>query len=101
VALVGQTKTLSVTATGTGALKYQWKFNDTNLPSAVSSVLTLSKVTTNQAGTYSVMVYNSTGSTSSTAKLTIYATAAATLASTAHAEGQYALIVRVCPGIIM
>jgi len=98
VALVGQTKTLSVTATGTGALKYQWKFNDTNLPSAVSSVLTLSKVTTNQAGTYSVMVYNSTGSTSSTAKLTIYATAAATLASTAHAEGQYALIVAGVPG---
>jgi hypothetical protein len=75
VALVGQTKTLSVTATGTGALRYQWKFNGTNLPSAVSSVLTLNKVTTNQAGTYSVMVYNSMGSTSSTATLTVYATA--------------------------
>jgi hypothetical protein len=98
VALVGQTKTLSVTATGTGALKYQWQFNSTNLPSAVSSVLTLSKVTTNQAGTYSVMVYNSTGSTTSTATLTVYATAAATLASTTHVDGQYALIVAGVPG---
>jgi hypothetical protein len=98
VALVGQTKTLSVTATGTGALRYQWQFNGTNLPSAVSPVLTLSKVTTNQAGTYSVMVYNSTGSTTSTAKLTVYATAAAILSSTAHAAGQYALIVAGVPG---
>jgi hypothetical protein len=98
VALVGQTITLNVTATGTGALRYQWKFNGTNLPAAVSSVLTLSNVTTNQAGTYSVMVYNSTGSTSSTATLTVYATAAATLASTAHADGQYALVVAGVPG---
>ena len=98
VALVGQTKTLSVTATGTGALRYQWKFNGANLPSAVSPVLTLSNVTTNQAGTYSVVVYNSTGSTSSTATLTVYATAAATLASTAHADGQYALTVAGVPG---
>ncbi|MGA2281384.1 MAG: Ig-like domain-containing protein [Verrucomicrobiota bacterium] len=98
VAMVGQTKTLSITATGSGTLKYQWKFNGTNLPSAVSSALTLSKVTTNQAGTYSVMVFNSTGSTNSTAQLTVYATAAATLASTAHADGQYALIVAGVPG---
>ena len=98
VAMVGQTKTLSVTATGTGTLKYQWKFNGANLPSAVSSVLTVSKVTTNQAGTYSVAVSNSAGSTNSTATLTVYATAAATLASTAHAAGQYALIVTGVPG---
>jgi len=98
VAMVGQTKTLSVTATGTGALKYQWKFNGANLPSAVSSVLALSKVATNQAGTYSVMVSNSAGSTNSTATLTVYATAAASLTSTAHAAGQYALIVAGVPG---
>jgi hypothetical protein len=98
VALVGQTKTLNVTATGTGALRYQWQFNGTNLPSAVSPVLTLNKITPNQAGTYSVVVYNSTSSTSSTAELTVYATAAATLASTAHAAGQYALIVAGVPG---
>ena len=98
VAMVGQTKTLSVTATGTGALKYQWKFNGANLSSAVSSVLALSKVATNQAGTYSVMVSNSAGSTNSTATLTVYATAAASLTSTAHAAGQYALIVAGVPG---
>jgi oxalate decarboxylase/phosphoglucose isomerase-like protein (cupin superfamily) len=98
VVLAGQTKTLSVTAAGLGTLKYQWKFNGTNLPSAIRSVLTLSKVTTNQAGTYSVAVSNAAGSTNSTAILTVYATAAATLASTAHAHGQYALIVAGVPG---
>jgi len=98
VAMVGQTKTLSVTVIGPGTLKYQWKFNGTNLPSVASPVLTLSNVTTNQAGTYSVVVSSSAGSTTSTAKLTVYATAAATLASTTHAEGQYALIVAGVPG---
>jgi hypothetical protein len=96
--MAGQTKTLSVTATGPGTLRYQWKFNGTNLPSATRSVLTLSKVATNQAGTYSVAVSNTAGSTNSTALLTVYATAAATLASTAHADGQYALIVAGVPG---
>ena len=91
--VAGQTPSFSVTATGTATLKYQWKFNGTNLASATKSILTLRNVTTNQAGIYSVMVSNRAGSTNSTAKLTLSATAAATLASVAHARGQYALTV--------
>jgi len=98
VALAGQTKTFTIKATGTGALKYQWKLNGTNLPSAVNPGLTLSKITTNQAGIYSVVVSNSSGSTNSTAQLTVYDTAAATLASAAHASGQYALNIAGVPG---
>jgi len=93
VVMAGQTKILSVTATGSGALKYQWKLNGTNLASATRSSLTLSKVTTNQAGIYSVTVSSSTSSTNSAAKLIVYTTPTATLASTAHVSGQYALTV--------
>jgi len=98
VVVAGKTATFSVAATGTAPLKYQWKFNGVNLTLATNAALTLSNITTNQAGTYSVAVSNIAGSTNSTAMLTVYATAAATLASTAHACGQYALIVAGVPG---
>jgi hypothetical protein len=93
VALAGQTRTFSIKATGTGTLAYQWKCNGTNLPSGVSSTLTLRNVTTNQSGTYSVTVSSSGSSTNSSATLTVYATPSAKLAPTAHASGQYAVIV--------
>ena len=98
VVVAGKTASFSVAATGTAPLTYQWKFNGANLALATNAALTLSNITTNQAGTYSVAVTNTAGSTNSTAKLTVYATAAATLASTAHAAGQYALIVAGVPG---
>ena len=90
-ALIGQTKTFTIKATGTGALKYQWKLNGTNLPSAVGSSLTLKNVSISQSGAYTVTVTDSNGSITSTALLTVYATAAGTLASTAYASGQFAL----------
>ena len=93
VVVAGKTATFSVTATGTAPLTYQWKFNGANLASATNAALTLSSVTTNQAGTYSIAVSNIAGSTNSTASLTVCATAAATLASAAHASGQFALTV--------
>jgi hypothetical protein len=98
VVVAGKTASFSVAATGTAPLTYQWKLNGANLALATNAALTLSNTTTNQAGTYSVAVSNTAGSTNSTAKLTVYATAAATLASTAHAAGQYALIVAGVPG---
>ena len=98
VALVGQANTFAIRATGQGTLKYQWKFNGTNLPSAVGSALMLRNITTNQSGIYSVTVTDQDGSTNSTAALTVFATAAATLASTVQAHGQYALIVAGVPG---
>jgi hypothetical protein len=53
----------SVTATGTPPLFYQWRFNHTTtIQGAVFSMLTLPAVRNNQAGPYSVIVYNSYGS---------------------------------------
>jgi hypothetical protein len=92
VAMVGQTNTFHATATRTG-LSYQWKFNGTNLASANGPTLRLSKITTNQAGIYSVTATDGHVSTSRAATLTVYATAAAKLAPATHASGQYALAV--------
>jgi hypothetical protein len=97
VAMVGQTNTFSAIATKTG-LFYKWKFNGTNLVSATASALTLSKITTNQAGIYSVTATDGHVTTSQAAILTVYATAAAKLAPATHATGQYALAVAGVPG---
>lgn len=55
----------SASAAGNPAPAFQWQFSGTNLPGATSSALTLNGVTTNQAGTYSVLVSNSAGATNS------------------------------------
>jgi len=101
--VLGQTVTFSTTAIKQtpplgGLLTYQWKFNGTNLASAVGSALTLSNVTSNQSGVYSVTVSNGKTTTCETAALTVYATAAPALAPAVHASGQYALAVAGVPG---
>ena len=58
----GGTLNLSVVATG-GGLVYQWKRSNTNLPAATASSYTVSSVTTNDAGSYTVSVTNTLGST--------------------------------------
>jgi hypothetical protein len=55
----------SVTATGTPQLTYQWLFNGVVISGATNSVYVISLVTTNQAGSYSVLISNPIGSTSS------------------------------------
>ncbi len=69
----GQTVNFSVTAAGTQPLFYQWYFNDISpLLDATNPVLTLTGVTTNDAGNYSVVVSNSYGTAvSSNATLTV------------------------------
>jgi sugar lactone lactonase YvrE len=61
----GSNPTLSVTASGTG-LTYQWQFDGVDLPGATSSTLQLTNFGTNQDGTYSVTITNSTGGTTTT-----------------------------------
>ena len=61
----GQTASFSAVAGGTAPLSYQWKFNDTALPGATSSVLTLTNVHAAGAGSYSVVVTNVAGSVTS------------------------------------
>ncbi len=63
---------LSLTATGSAPLGYQWLFNDKPIPGGVNPVLTLHGLRLNQAGTYACYVYNSAGVLlSSNAALTV------------------------------
>ena len=74
----GSNVIFTVTATGTDPLAYQWLKNGTKLANsgtisgATSNLLTLTGVTTNNAGSYSVTVTNIFGSaTSASATLTV------------------------------
>ncbi len=62
VMLAGSTATFSITAAGTPQLRYQWRFNGTNLAGATAASLILSNVQPAQAGSYSVRVTNAFGS---------------------------------------
>jgi hypothetical protein len=74
----GTTNFLTVGATGTAPLSYQWQFNGINLTNGgnisgvTTNTLKISGVTTNNGGGYSVIVTNAGGSvTSSNAILTV------------------------------
>ena len=70
---VGTTATFSVAAGGTEPLSFQWRFNGTNLPGAVSTNLTLPTVQAADAGNYTVVITNAAGAvTSSVAVLTVW-----------------------------
>ena len=64
---IGTGATLSVTATGTATLTYQWKKNGTNISGATSSTLTTSSIQPSDEGSYTVVVTNSAGSVTSNA----------------------------------
>lgn len=64
-ATVGDTVTFTVSATGNPAPTYQWRFNSTNLSGETNTTLTLNSVTTNQAGSYLVIVSNTVAVTNS------------------------------------
>jgi uncharacterized repeat protein (TIGR01451 family) len=71
----GGTVTFTVLARGTAPLGYQWFFNGTPISGATSDSLTLTNITTQRAGAYTVEVNNLAGSVlSSAAVLTIYST---------------------------
>lgn len=71
-ATIGDDVTISVAATGNPLPAYQWRFNNTNLLGATSDTLSLTSVTTNQAGSYYVVITNSVGVTNSqTVTLTV------------------------------
>jgi hypothetical protein len=64
---VGQTITLSVTASGTPAPTYQWSKSGVIIAGATTSTLTLNNVQPGDAGSYTVVVTNSVGSVTSNA----------------------------------
>lgn len=68
----GSSASFNVTAAGSATLRYQWRFNGTNLANATGTTLTLNNVQTGDAGPYSVVVTNTVGTvTSSNATLTV------------------------------
>lgn len=58
----GKTVNISATAIGTPPLSYLWEKDGTSLPGATNATLTLTNVTLDQAGSYSVTVTNLYGS---------------------------------------
>ena len=63
---------MTVTAAGVDPLRYQWRFNGTNLAGATNNSLTLTNLQTTNGGNYAVVVTNTAGAvTSSVAVLTI------------------------------
>jgi len=74
-AIVGSNVTLSVVATGTTPLRYQWRKDGLNVPGATNSILNFAMVQTNNAGNYRVVISNVVGSvTSLVAVLTVNVT---------------------------
>jgi alpha-tubulin suppressor-like RCC1 family protein len=69
---VGNSVTFNVVASGTLPLRFQWRFNGTNLPGARSAALILTNVQFAQRGPYSVVISNRAGSAiSATATLSV------------------------------
>ncbi len=73
--IAGATTTLSIEARGHPPLRYQWRFNGTDLAGATSAALTLDQVQPEQAGVYTVVVTNDYGETSVDVDLTVTASA--------------------------
>ena len=62
---VGDLVTFTVAAGGTPPLRYQWRFNGADIPSANGASLELTNAQMSQAGNYDVIVSNSSGSAAS------------------------------------
>ncbi len=78
---VGGSVTFSVSVTGTG-LTFQWSKDGSPISGAASSSLTLSNVTTSDAGAYSVIVSNTSGTVASSAATLAVTSATAPVIST-------------------
>jgi len=71
--VVSNTASFTVGVTGDAPLNYQWWFNETNAVGLNTNVLALNGVTATNAGNYSVIITNASGSATSTpAVLTVY-----------------------------
>ncbi|MFM2082515.1 MAG: hypothetical protein RL380_1206, partial [Verrucomicrobiota bacterium] len=72
---VGENTTFTVTATGIPDPTYQWQFNGTDISGATGTSLTLNTLSNGNAGNYTVIAANASGSvTSSVAALTVVCT---------------------------
>lgn len=68
----GATATFGVTANGAPPLRFQWRFNGTNIPGATNALLQVTNALLANVGSYDVLVSNNAGAVfSSTASLTV------------------------------
>lgn len=65
VGKVGETRTFSVSVSGATPFSYQWRFNESNLAGETNDSLVLTNLQLNQAGSYTVVVTNISGSVTS------------------------------------
>ncbi len=65
IAVYGSNLVLSVAATGSGTLTYQWQLNGANILGATNSTLTVNSLQFTNAGLYTVTVVNTSGSATS------------------------------------
>jgi hypothetical protein len=71
VVLPGQTASLSVSASGTGKLRYQWYFQGRPLAGATNSLLVLRNVQLKDIGDYSVTVSDDVGEATASASVSL------------------------------
>jgi len=71
VAIWGRSAVLSVGATGTGALSYQWYLNGVAVTGATNAFLTIGSVQFTNAGLYTVVVSSALGSVTNTPALLV------------------------------
>ena len=97
--IAGNSVTFTASAIGAPTPTYQWKFNGVNISGATSSSYTKSNVQSTDAGNYTVVASNSSGSvTSDTAVLGVYDSASATLASFTYTTTQFQFSITGVPG---
>jgi len=97
--VAGDSVIFTAEAIGMPTTTYQWKFNDANITGATSSRYTKNNVQLSDAGNYMVVASNSAGSTTSvTAVLTVFNSAAATLSSFAYDNDQFQFSLTGVPG---
>ena len=97
----GTNVTFTVGAGGAGTLRYQWRFNGSNLANATNSSLALANVQATNAGAYAVNVTDANGALlSSNATLSILAAPVITLqpASLTYATGAGATLTAAASG---
>ena len=58
----GQTLTLTVQATGSGPLQYEWRYFGTAIPGQTNATLVITNAATTDSGSYTVLVTNGQGS---------------------------------------
>ena len=95
----GRSAVFWVSTSGSMPMSYQWTLRGNSIPGATNSVLSLTNVQPNIAGSYKVAVSNSVGSTTSEAAiLTVYPATPVSFNSTVMTPGGFKLQLSVSSG---